>query len=206
MKWTPMRLVAVSAAAGAVLVATGGGTTMALTSHTAPAAATAPAQAPARTAPAKAAPAKTTAPAAPASAVQTPTAQAPAVTIINEPPAAGSAVYVPVPSYNVPSYVSASQQAVQQYYDDLNSQNYPAAWALGGSSLNGGTGYSSWVAGYATTVPGGISLSTWSYDPDSNAVQVTISAEQTDGSYNTYQGSYTVASGVITGASIVQTS
>jgi hypothetical protein len=61
-----------------------------------------------------------------------------------------------------------------------------------------------WVAGYSTT--SWTTLSTWDYYPGYNAVGVTITAGHTDGSVRTYSGSYTVNNGVITSASIVQTS
>ena len=60
------------------------------------------------------------------------------------------------------------------------------------------------MAGYATT--SWDTLSTWSYYPGSNAVGVTISATETDGSVQTYSGSYTVYNGVITSGDLVQTS
>jgi len=70
--------------------------------------------------------------------------------------------------------------------------------------VSNGVGYDAWVAGYSGTAS--ISLSTWSYYPGFNAVGVTISAAQTDGTTRTYSGSYTVNVGAITSASITQTS
>jgi hypothetical protein len=76
---------------------------------------------------------------------------------------------------------------------------------LGGSNIaaqNGQT-YDSWVTGYDTTAS--ISLvgqANW----NSGAVQTSISAVQTDGSVNTYYGTYYVTNGVITSANIAQTS
>ena len=121
----------------------------------------------------------------------------------NNPPAPSSTVYVPIPAY-APVYVTDNQAVVQQYYADLNSHDYASAWALGGNNLNGYSGYDAWVAGYSTT--SWVTLGTWEYYPGSNAIQVTITAGQSDGSVRTYQGSYTVYNGVITSASIVQTS
>jgi len=207
MRWTPVKLIAVSAVSGALLVGAGAGTAMALTSnHGTPVAAAAPA-APAKTAQ-PAAPAKTAAPAQTPS-TSAPAAQAPApaagptIIINNNPPAPSSTVYVPIPAY-APVYVTDNQAVVQQYYADLNSHDYASAWALGGNNLNGYSGYDAWVAGYSTT--SWVTLGTWEYYPGSNAIQVTITAGQSDGSVRTYQGSYTVYNGVITSASIVQTS
>jgi hypothetical protein len=207
MTWTPVKLIAATAVGSALLLGAGAGTAMALTSaHGTPVAAAAPV-APAKTAQ-PAAPAKTAAP-APAPSTSAPAAQAPApaagptIIINNNPPAPGNTVYVPIPAY-APVYVTDNQAVVQQYYADLNSQDYQAAWALGGDNLNGSSGYDAWVAGYSTT--SWITLGTWEYYPGSNAIQVTVTAGQSDGSVRTYQGTYTVINGVIVGASIVQTS
>jgi len=67
---------------------------------------------------------------------------------------------------------------------------------LGGSNLSGGVGYDAWVAGYGTT--SSITL----YDTNywgSGEVTAYLSALQSDGSYY-------VTNGVITSASIAQTS
>ena len=206
MKMSPARI-AVAVAAGAVLL--GGGSaasTLALAGHSAPA-----------VAPATASPAKPTPASPPATPKATakparPATQAPAhaggttyngpVTIINQAPQPGSTVYVPIPSY-APAYVTTNQGVVQQYYDYLNTKNFSAAWAMGGRYI-GGSDYASWAAGYATT--SWITLSTWDYYPGYNAVGVTITAGQSDGSVRTYAGSYTVSGGVITSASITQAS
>ena len=96
-----------------------------------------------------------------------------------------------------------AEAVVTQFYQDITAHNYQAAWALGGDNLNGGVGYGTWVAGYATTAS--ISLGTFS-SPSSDQVSVSLSAVQTDGSTTTYQGTYTVQSGVIVSANITQTS
>jgi hypothetical protein len=156
--------------------------------------------APAATAPSAApstkAPAPKASPAASGTTINGP------VTIINTAPAAGSTVYVPVPS-SAPYYVTTNQGVVQQYYDYINAKNFSAAWDMGGKYI-GGSDYNAWVAGYSTTSY--VALSTWDYYPGYNAVGVTITATQTDGSIRTYEGSYTVNSGAITSASITQVS
>lgn len=195
--------IAVAAAASAVLLAGTAGTTLALAGHPAPAAAAAPA------APSPAGPHATPKPPAepaPARLAAPATHDGPVyngpVTIINEAPQPGSTVYVPVPS-SAPSYVTTNQAVVQQYYDYINAKDFQSAWAMGGRYI-GGSDYSSWVAGYSTT--SWVTLSTWDYYPGYNAVGVTITATQTDGSVRTYSGSYTVSGGAITSASITQTS
>jgi hypothetical protein len=194
MTWTRNKTIATVATGSVLMLGLGTTTALAVTgSHSAPRAAV-------------------TAPASPAAAPKaSPPAQPPVKITINNtptiivqaPPAPGSTVYVPVPAY-APQYVADNEAVVRQYYQDINSHDYASAWAMGGSNLNGGTGYDAWVAGYATT--SWDSLSTWQYYPGSNAVQVTITATETDGSVRTYAGSYTVSNGVITGGNLEQTS
>jgi hypothetical protein len=205
MRWT-RNTIAAAVFGGALILGSGAAAAgiLVASSHSA-VIAVAPAAhaAPAKTTPAPV-PTKTVTvpPAAPAQAPAS--AAQPGITIINNPPAAGSTVYVPVPEYNVPAYVTTNETVVQQYYQFLNNQDFQDAWDLGGSNVSGGVGYDAWVAGYSGTAR--ISLSTWAYDPNSNAVEVTITALQDGGTTNVYQGTYTVENDVIVGANIVQTS
>ena len=91
---------------------------------------------------------------------------------------------------------------VLQYYQDITNHDYQAAWNLGGDNI-GGSDYSAWVAGYATTASISVTASGTYSD---GSVWTTISATQTDGSVRTYSGTYTVDNGVIMSASITQTS
>jgi hypothetical protein len=111
----------------------------------------------------------------------------------------------PAPALQFTNAVSV----VDQFYQDITDQDYLAAWNLGGDNLNGDSGdsgysgYSGWVAGYDTTAS--IAL----YDAaafGSDQVTAYLNALQSDGSTRTYYGTYTVSGGVITSASIVQTS
>lgn len=186
---------------GAALVA--GTASAATTAFSHPAQRPVAATVPAKPTPAVPAPTPKTVPAASAPAAPAPVAPAaPVINIYNTPPSSG---YVYVPEYNAPSYVTANEATVQQYYAYLNAHDYQDAWNMGGNTLNGYTGYQAWVDGYATT--SWITLgSTWQYYPNSNAIQVTITAGQFNGSVNTYTGYYTVSNGSITGANITQTS
>ncbi len=92
---------------------------------------------------------------------------------------------------------------VDQFYQDITNHDYADAWSLGGVNLDNGVGYSSWVAGYGTTQS--IAVETAS-DWNATTVYATIEAVQSDGSVNTYAGTYTVINGVITAASVRQTS
>ena len=200
MRWTPLTIGATVLAATFVL---GGGAAAAgaLTSGSSPAVAQQPAAATAPAAPsASPSPSPKATPSGSSGTHNGPTINGP-VTIINQAPQPGSTVYVPVPS-SAPAYFTTNQGVVQQYYAYLNAKNFQEAWDMGGRS--GGAGYDTWKAGYSTT--SWVTLSTWDYYPGYNAVGVTISATQTDGSVRTYSGSYVVSDGIITSASIAQVS
>jgi hypothetical protein len=114
----------------------------------------------------------------------------------------------PAPSNPAPAAPAGNPQltspvaVVQQYYQDLNDQNYQAAWQLGGDNI-GGADYNGWAAGYSTTA----SISVTDYGTYSDGtVWADISAVQTDGTVKTYDGTYTVANGVIVSANMTQTS
>jgi hypothetical protein len=100
-----------------------------------------------------------------------------------------------------PAPGTSAKAVVDQFYQDLNAHSYQAAWQLGGSNLSGGSGYRTWVAGYATTA--GISANI--VQNNHRTVSVNITATQTDGSVKTYAGTYTVANGTIVAANITQT-
>ena len=117
-------------------------------------------------------------------------------------PAPAKTVYVPAaPAPAQPAYFANSTAVVQQFYQDINAGDYSAAWALGGDNI-GGSDYASWAAGYNTTVS--VSVGTFSAF-GSDQVQASLSALQSDGTTNTYEGTYTVSGGVIVAANIVQT-
>ncbi|MEV4559390.1 hypothetical protein AB0K51_20695 [Kitasatospora sp. NPDC049285] len=104
------------------------------------------------------------------------------------------------PAATAPGFTNAAA-VVEQYYQDITNHDYAAAWALGGRNI-GGNNYAGWVAGYATTAS--ISLGTVS-EFGSSQVRATIYATQTDGTVKIYEGTYTVANGVLVAASIRQT-
>jgi hypothetical protein len=122
-------------------------------------------------------------------------------------PAPAKTVYVPAPQQAAPPAPVPARQftngpaVVLQFYQDLNDHNYQAAWNLGGDNI-GGSDYNGWVAGYATTA----SVTVDAYGTyDDGTVWTHLSAVQTDGSVKTYDGTYTVSSGVIVSANMVQT-
>lgn len=137
-------------------------------------------------------------------------AAAPAPTKTVTAPAPKVIVVTPTPVYVQPAApaFTSSIAVVDQFYQDISDGDYLAAWNLGGYNLDGAPQYDSmpqynaWVAGYATTVS--ITLSDTS-EFGSGEVTASLSAVQTDGSVNTYYGTYYVSGGIITGANIVQT-
>ncbi|MGA2828957.1 MAG: hypothetical protein ABSF03_22915 [Streptosporangiaceae bacterium] len=136
--------------------------------------------------------------AAPAAALTPTVAPAPTTPA----PAPAKTVYVPAaPAPAQPAYFTNSLAVVQQFYQDINEGDYPAAWALGGDNI-GGSNEAEWAAGYDTTVS--VSLGTFSAF-GSDQVQASLSALQSDGATNTYEGTYTVSGGVIVAANIAQT-
>jgi hypothetical protein len=105
------------------------------------------------------------------------------------------------PAAPAPELVNA-QAVVTQFYADINEDDFADAWNIGGDNI-AGPDYDAWVAGFADTT--WVTLDSWGYF-GSDEVTVDLTAPQTDGSVQTYQGTYTVENGVIVSASIVETS
>ncbi|MGW5250889.1 hypothetical protein ACWEQN_45635 [Streptomyces sp. NPDC004129] len=99
-------------------------------------------------------------------------------------------------------HLTNASAVLSQYYQDITDHDYAAAWALGGSNI-AGTTYDRWVAGFGTTRS--ITLGAIS-EFGASRVHAVLYATQTDGTLKTYAGNYTVAEGVLVGASIRQTS
>jgi hypothetical protein len=89
---------------------------------------------------------------------------------------------------------------VRSYYAAINHHRYPRAWRLGGR--NTGSTYPSFVSGFATTAHDRVMIQSVSGD----VVTAEVTAEQTDGTVKTYQGTYTVTGGVITQFNVHQIS
>ncbi|MBM9505869.1 hypothetical protein [Actinacidiphila acididurans] len=88
---------------------------------------------------------------------------------------------------------------VRAYYDDINAQDFQAAWDLGGRNI-GGSSYSAWVDGFSTTQDVRVDATD---DPSSSdLVDVSVTADQTDGTVKNFSGTYTVTDGMIVDASI----
>jgi hypothetical protein len=89
---------------------------------------------------------------------------------------------------------------VRAYIAAINGHNYARAWRLGGRNTSGS--YASFVSGFAGTAKDTLTIVSVSGD----VVTARLSAQQTDGTIDTYQGTYTVHHGVIIGADVTQVS
>jgi cytoskeleton protein RodZ len=87
---------------------------------------------------------------------------------------------------------------VRAYVAAINGHDYARAWSLGGR--NTGQSYPSFVSGFSTTARDTLSIVSVSGD----VVTARLTAQQTDGTVDTYQGTYTVDSGVIVGFDVLQ--
>ena len=118
-------------------------------------------------------------------------------TVASHPAPSGSASSA-APS---PSAASSGPAAVvQAYFAAINHHDCGTAWNLGGDNLSAGRGqtYQQFCQGFDTTSHDIITVDSVT----GNTVNVTIVAEHTDGSSQTYRGSYVVGSGVIESASV----
>jgi hypothetical protein len=130
-------------------------------------------------------------------ATATVTAPAPPATVTQQPPAT---VTAPPQAAAAPAPAPDPAEIVREFYGDLNSGDYQAAWALGGNNI-AGTDYGTWVAGYATTV----GVTGQATDAGGGVVDATFTASHGDGSAETYSGTYTVSDGVIVSAAVSRT-
>ncbi|MGH7732383.1 MAG: hypothetical protein ACREOE_01450, partial [Gemmatimonadales bacterium] len=108
-------------------------------------------------------------------------------------PARASAAGAPTTAGDPWSVVSA-------YFQDITLRDYAAAWKLLGPALQG-SGYASFVAGYADTGQQTVTKISQSGDQ----VSFTLRSDNPDGTVQTYQGTDTVTGGKIVAAHIVQT-
>jgi hypothetical protein len=88
--------------------------------------------------------------------------------------------------------------AVRAYVAAINGRHYARAWRIGGRNTGGS--YPSFVSGFTGTEHDTLTIVSVSGD----VVTARLSAQQTDGTFDTYQGTYTVHHGVIIGFDVVQ--
>jgi hypothetical protein len=89
---------------------------------------------------------------------------------------------------------------VQAYFSAINARNYPRAWALIDDRQT--ETYQQFVTGYAGTKLDTVRITSTA----GNVVYASLTATQTDGTVKTFQGTYTVVSGVITSTHVSQVS
>jgi eukaryotic-like serine/threonine-protein kinase len=139
-------------------------------------------------------------------------ANTPAPSASTAPPVAASpTVSHPAPSATPsPSGTGSARPAgsrpaavVQAYYAAINNHDCGTAWSLGGDKISAAHGqtYQQFCQGFSTTSRDVLTVDSVA----GNTVTVTILAKHTDGSSQTFQGSYVVRNGVIDSASIQQT-
>ncbi len=87
---------------------------------------------------------------------------------------------------------------MRAYVAAINGRDYARAWRLGGR--NTGQSYPSFVSGFSTTARDALSIVSVLGD----VVAARLIATQTDGTVDTYHGTYTVDSGVIIGFDVLQ--
>jgi len=83
---------------------------------------------------------------------------------------------------------------VRAYYDAINAHDYREAWNLGGKNFGGS--YAAFAAGFSDTLNDAITVNSTTGD----VVNVSLDAEQNDGSFRDYSGTYTVRNGLIVAA------
>jgi hypothetical protein len=87
---------------------------------------------------------------------------------------------------------------VRAYFKAINRHNYGRAWRLGGRYT--GSSYAAFVSGFAGTEHDAVTIQSVS----GHVVTARLAAQQTDGSVKTYEGTYRVSHGVITGFQVAQ--
>ena len=87
---------------------------------------------------------------------------------------------------------------VRAYFKAINRHDYGRAWRLGGRYT--GSSYTAFVSGFAGTEHDTVTVQSVS----GNVVRARLAARQTDGSVKTYEGTYRVSHGVITGFHVAQ--
>jgi len=83
---------------------------------------------------------------------------------------------------------------VRAYFDAINRHRYGVAWVISGEKEP----YQKFVAGFAGTAHDAVTI----LSENGDVVTARLAATQTDGLVKTYQGTYTVSGGVITGSNI----
>jgi hypothetical protein len=94
---------------------------------------------------------------------------------------------------SAPARPRSPAQTVTAYFAAINGHHYGRAWNLGGRN-SPSPSYADFVHGYDTTARDTVTIVSVS----GHVVTARLSAQQTDGTVQLYQGTYTVSHGVIT--------
>jgi hypothetical protein len=107
------------------------------------------------------------------------------------------------PSPSGTGWAGSGHAVVQAYYAAINNHDCRTAWSLGGDNISAANGqtYQQFCQGFSTTSRDVLTVDSVAGD----TVTVTILAQHTDGSSQTFQGSYVIRNGVIDSASIQHT-
>ena len=101
----------------------------------------------------------------------------------------------PVTVYRtVPAVKQDPARTVRDYFAAINDHRYLAAWRLGGASES----YATFRTGFVGTAHDTVTILSTS----GNVVTARLAATQTNGTVKTYQGTYTVTSGVISATNV----
>jgi len=102
----------------------------------------------------------------------------------------------PVVTQTVLSSSDHARALMQEYYRDINAQNYQAAYNLWGSNFQNTNSYNSFVAGYANTRRDDLTInSTTPLSDGTISMDITLKATENTASgtvYSTYQGTYII--------------
>jgi len=94
--------------------------------------------------------------------------------------------------------VTGPAATVRAYIAAINGHHYARAWRLAGRNTGGS--YPGFVSGFSTTAKDTLTIVSVSGD----VVTAQLTAQQTDGTVTSYQGTYTVEHGVIVGSDVIQ--
>jgi hypothetical protein len=129
--------------------------------------------------------------------ISAPTVSQPAATApAGSTSAAGTASASPAATHHARHLGPAA--TVRAYFKAINRHDYGRAWHLGGRYT--GSSYAAFVSGFAGTEHDAVTIQSVS----GHVVTARLAATQTDGSVKTYEGTYRVSHGVITGFQVAQ--
>ena len=104
----------------------------------------------------------------------------------------------PPPAPPPPPPVASPASVVEAYFAAINAHDYAEAWSLGGDNLGGS--YAKFAAGYADTASDALTV----VGVSGHDVSIDLTATNTDGSEQSFAGTYVVSGGHITSASVSQ--